>query len=308
MTVVALPRDKKRFLRLLPEEVRRHTLARTVVSRAAGALETPAGPFFTIDIDKELAALFLRHRHERQRQLKSHVEQMARAMDGGDFLCTGDPFRFDTQMRLTDGQHRLAAICQTEADFVLRGAMVGIALHPSAYLYFDIGCSRSQQDIIRAMGANMPPVVAAALQLLRCDFDESKRLNLTKNQKAQVATSSELRDVAVELAAGTKVCAGTLAGALRCYEGTACKEDAFAFFRGAFTGNPEIHGRFEPAAQLVFRFISDRKPGSSSRPSYRRKAAFMSMRAFQDYCLGVQTDTSRFYDYSSKTKMPEVAV
>lgn len=112
------------------------------------------------DITPELAAKLLQT-NTRNRNLNAKtVAAYARAMARGDWMVNGEPFyKMDSDYRLADGQHRLAAVVQ--AGVTIRGMLVVTGLDPRAQDTMDSGRKRTAADALSIHGMGNANVLSA---------------------------------------------------------------------------------------------------------------------------------------------------
>lgn len=85
-------------------------------------------------------------------------------MKAGDWAFTGDPFRFDSNGDLIDGQHRLEAISKLDDGQSVRGLIVR-GLAPEAQMFMDQGRRRQPGAQLQLLGVKDAFVTAAGVRL-----------------------------------------------------------------------------------------------------------------------------------------------
>ena len=100
------------------------------------------------------------------------VADYVRAMQAGEWLLNGEAIKFDTEGRLVDGQHRLAAIeraCKPIDFVVIRG------LDPEVFKTLDTGKKRSVADVLSIAKIPSADAFGVALRLLHRSLTASHR-------------------------------------------------------------------------------------------------------------------------------------
>lgn len=90
------------------------------------------------------------------------VAQYARDMRAGAWKRTGETIKFDTNGDLLDGQHRLAAVIESEATAPMS---VTFGLDPDIKHYVDTGAARTPADALRIKGESSPAILAGAARV-----------------------------------------------------------------------------------------------------------------------------------------------
>lgn len=90
------------------------------------------------------------------------VERLARDMENGQWVCTGQPIIF-SDTRLLDGQHRLLACISAKADFHTH---VTFGIDDKSFAYIDAGAIRSPGDVFRMHGVKNGKNMAAATKIV----------------------------------------------------------------------------------------------------------------------------------------------
>jgi hypothetical protein len=117
----------------------------------------------TLMVDAALAQHVLGYNTGNRRISQLRVARLADAMRSGEYENTGEPVIMSREGVLNDGQHRLAAIVDAEADVEL-DIRFGIAR--SAFVKTDTGAGRSSGDVLHIAGASHGSQVAQAVRLL----------------------------------------------------------------------------------------------------------------------------------------------
>src|SRR5688572_11095199 len=110
----------------------------------------------TPETAKAMLAQNTRNRHLRSK----HVQHLAEAMRGGRWTMNGDTIRFNGNGELIDGQHRLAAVIESETPIttaVIRG------LDFAAFDTIDTGAKRMAADALTIDGESSSLLLAASI-------------------------------------------------------------------------------------------------------------------------------------------------
>lgn len=104
----------------------------------------------TCAVTPQQAEEWLAKNADYQRKLRgSFVDKYARDMINGQWQLTHQGIAFDTNGRLIDGQHRLAAVVKAGVSV----KMLVVRDSPSkAYDHLDLGCGRTAVDVLKAQG------------------------------------------------------------------------------------------------------------------------------------------------------------
>ena len=109
------------------------------------------------------AAQKLLAKNQRNRTVrKSHVNELARAMESGHWRVNGDTIRMNGDT-LVDGQHRLLACIKSNTAFE---TLVISDLDSSTFHTIDLGLKRSHADTLHVRGEVNPNQLSAALILV----------------------------------------------------------------------------------------------------------------------------------------------
>lgn len=90
------------------------------------------------------------------------VQRLAKDMKAGAWVYTGEAIKFAADGRLLDGQHRLAAVVESDTEVemeVLRG------LPEEAQDYMDTGLKRGAHDMLAIHGYRYTTMIAAAARI-----------------------------------------------------------------------------------------------------------------------------------------------
>lgn len=219
-------------------------------------IETEFGSVEVMDITPEFALDLLKRLHPNQRRLrKDHVENIARAMMAGAFKWNGETYKLDRDMRVIDGQHRLAAIARS--GITHRNALIVTINDEGAIATIDQGRPRTLNDVMRTSGKkDLPSVVVSAMLIEHCNFAGWR--HMLRDEQIRVVEGYTLRDSIMKLyrlRSGRKLAnAGSLAAAARVMRGN--HDDGLAFFTSVFTMNPIIYGEQAPVVHLLYTWLN----------------------------------------------------
>lgn len=133
----------------------------------------------TIDVDMARKLLELNRPYSvgtedtNRRVRQGRVDELAKAILAGEWICTNQGIGISTEDELVDGQHRLLALLQaaeTNPDITIDSLVVW-NLPVGAKNAVDIGGARRPGDFIAMKGVPNSTNIAAALRLLHC-YDE----------------------------------------------------------------------------------------------------------------------------------------
>lgn len=148
-----------------------------------------------MDITPELAESWLKKNPRVQRNMsQSEVNMLARHNTAGEWMLNGSTIVFDTEDRLCDGQHRLAACVRSDLAIT---SLVVFGVDPTSFDTMDAGRSRSPRDALKAAGISNQTMVSAACQILyRVEnripvhsFKSTERVRLSPMEIVQFAKS-----------------------------------------------------------------------------------------------------------------------
>lgn len=280
-------RDKLEKLRAQSAEKSKEKNQRRIVTAAKKAPEdlkvneihTPGGRVWTIaKLTPAVAEEYLRHMHPGQRPVREqHRDALARAMESGMYVWTGDPIRFDTSNRLIDGQHRLSAV--VKSGVTLPDVLCVMVNDDEVYKYIDTSIkTRSANDMRRFLGQkSVRGSVIAAIALEFCDFRHQNRTLLTKTEVNELVESCEFLDDLTELHGKStkhhlKLNAAALGVALRCLRRN--KIQAKLFFDAVCTNTHTIEGKYEPIVKLTVDWlVRESQARSVNNDDKNRRAA-----------------------------------
>ena len=117
----------------------------------------------TLLLDKEMAEALLGYNSANRSVSHRKVERLVQQMKSGEFENTGEPIIVSAEGILNDGQHRLLALAQTDAE-VEMDVRFGIAR--VAFTKTNTGTSRTGGDVLAIRGVVGGAAVAQAVRLL----------------------------------------------------------------------------------------------------------------------------------------------
>lgn len=109
------------------------------------------------------ASKYLERNQNNRPVRKSTVRRYAETMRRGQWKLTPEPIAFDTNGELINGQHRLAAVVESEATIQ---CVVARGVDPEAFAVIDSGVSRSMGDRLAQVGVAYSTVAATALRMV----------------------------------------------------------------------------------------------------------------------------------------------
>lgn len=258
----------------------------------------------------DFAGELLKQLHPHQRRLRQHhVEALARAMKEGRWRWTGDSFKFDKDLRVIDGQHRLAAIVLSKVP--MRDAIfVVISSDEDTLPYLDQGLVRTIADVRKTLGQ---PSLDISLSAAIC----AEHLNwadwhgVSREERLRLYDEFPFHP---ELQRLRKVCskmpkvwnAGPLSGAIRCIRKN--REAAAEFFVATFSGSFKVYDtKACPASRLLHQTLMRRRAyasaGSGSALEDTRATAVRTIRAYNAWRDCFEPEYLR---YTQGAPIPEV--
>lgn len=175
-----------------------------------------------VEVKPDLAASWLAKNPRVQRTLShSEVNMLARHIDSGEWVVNGGTIVFDTEDRLCDGQHRLAACIKTGKPIT---CLVVYGVEPKAFATMDVGRARNPRDALKAAGITHQTAVASACQILyRVEhglpvhaFDLLKRVRLSPLEILAFYNSHKGLDRAVRTGAAVGRMTHNMGAAVAC--------------------------------------------------------------------------------------------
>jgi hypothetical protein len=269
-------------------------------------IETPDGSVEVMDITPEFALDLLKRLHPNQRRLRrDHVEALTRAMNAGTFRWNGETYKLDSDLRVIDGQHRLAAIASSGVTH--RHALIVTINDDTAISSIDQGRPRTLSDVMRTSGQkDLPAPVTSAILIDHCNFAGWRQLQ--REYQISIVEGFTLRDSLTKLyriRQGRKLAtAGSLAAAARVLRGN--HDDGMAFFTSVFTMNPIIYGEQAPVVHLLYSWLNspERSRRGAGTEDGIQEAAFKCLRAWNAWRRGERLSVLR---YEAGVSFPAVA-
>lgn len=259
------------------------------------------------ELTPEFAGELLQQLHPNQRRLrKGHVAQLARAMKEGRWRWTADPIKLDRNLRIIDGQHRLAAIVLS--DVTLKDVLIATIDDPEAFRAIDQGVTRSLGDIMTTAGYKpVPRTISGAIVAEHFDWNDW-RGKLSREEQMDLIQEFPFLD---ELRALRKASprqayiftVGPLSAAIRCMRVN--HDAALAWFTAVFSMNPIVYDEPNDHARLLYTFLQQRpNAGTPSNPKTIVEQAWKSLRAWNAWRR--QEKLSRLvYNPGSRMPRPE---
>lgn len=122
----------------------------------------PSGGVETINPAK--AREYLRTNTQQNRALNGgRIKEFSEEMKSGRWQLNGEPIIFDRDGKLVDGQHRLVACIQADAEFT---TMVVRGVAPESFQSIDTAGVRTRRDVLSIAGEKYRTQLAAGLRLL----------------------------------------------------------------------------------------------------------------------------------------------
>jgi hypothetical protein len=271
-------------------------------------LSAPGGHVERLDeLGPKFAAELLGQLHPNQRRLrKSHVTQLATAMREGRWRWTADPIKLDKDLRVIDGQHRLAAI--VESGVTLKDVLVATLEDPEAFKSLDQNIPRSLGDMMTSAGRKtVPRTISGAIVCEKFDWKDWRGRLGREEQMVLIEEFPFMEEVAAMRKASPRAAyiftVGPLSTAIRCMRVN--REAALAFFTAAFAMNPVVYGEPNDYVRLLYTFLQQRpNAGTPSGPKIIIEQAWKSMRAWNAW--RTQEKISRLvYNPGSPIPTPE---
>lgn len=270
--------------------------ARTTMTTGAKPIETEHGSVEVMDITPDFALELLKRLHPNQRRLRAdHVDNIARAMLAGLFLWNGETYKLDRDLRVVDGQHRLAAIAKSGVTH--RGALIVTLNASNAIVTIDQGRPRTLNDVMTVSGKkDIPAAVISAILIDHCNFAGWR--HMLREEQIRVIDAYTLRASLTKLyrlRAGRKLATvGPLAAASRILRGN--HDDGMAFFTSVFTLNPVIYGEEVHVVRLLYSWLNSperSRRGAGTEPGIQ-EAAYKCIRAWNAWRRGERLTVLRY--------------
>ena len=117
-----------------------------------------------IFVNPELAGLLLKHHNKNRKLTKANLSFIDNQMRN-EWVFDGEPLRFDTNLDLIDGRHRLTVLSKMEGQ-VSYPFLVVMGLKPESFKVMDTGKKRSGGDTLSVEGYDESFTTAAAIRLV----------------------------------------------------------------------------------------------------------------------------------------------
>jgi hypothetical protein len=117
----------------------------------------------TLIIDRPFAAAVLAYNTGNRPVIRRKVERLVRQMRSGEFENTGEPIIVSAEGVLNDGQHRLMAVVEADAEVDID---VRFGIPRKAFTKTDTGSSRTGGDVLSIRGITGGAAIAPAVRLL----------------------------------------------------------------------------------------------------------------------------------------------
>lgn len=123
-----------------------------------------------VTVSPDVAAVWLQTNTHNRRLSRGVVGKYAADMAAGRWRLTGDAIRFDTNKRLIDGQHRLAACVKSGKPFE---TLVIYGVAPEDQEFVDLGKSRNAIDVLALRGMQSTHRLSSALRMILTYRDDA---------------------------------------------------------------------------------------------------------------------------------------
>lgn len=129
-----------------------------------------------VTITPELARKLMGDLAENQRRIREvKVQQYARDMLAGDWPVTGDTIKVDTNGKLIDGQHRVAAVALANIAVEM---FVAYDVDPAVMPMLDTGLGRKFGDVLHIDGTPQRLLTGAIVRYI-CSWEAGNRMGTT---------------------------------------------------------------------------------------------------------------------------------
>jgi len=253
-----------------------------LVAAADGSVEMLA------EITPAFAAELLARRHPNQRPLKEKwIAELAKAMGEGRWRWTSDTIKLDRELRVIDGQHRLAACVKSGVP--MKNVLVATIAVDDVLLSIDQGRPRNLNDIRATQGhKGLPRVVSGAILAESSDWDSwrgmPRELQVRTINECEFVHELELLFRSMDRNSRAISSVGAMSGALRCIR--ANHDAAMQFFGGVFAMNPNIDGVEQPMVLALYSYLSESKKQSFSTETRVIEHAAKSIIAYNHWRAG----------------------
>lgn len=237
------------------------------------------------EISPDFAHDLLETRFSRQRRIRQeHVRALSEEMKKGRWRQTGDALKFDKDLQLIDGQHRLSAI--VESNMTLKNVLIAIVEDPKAFYSIDQGKVRTLSDVITTAGKSAPPSTVVNAVLYE-HFNFKKHLyqgKLSHEDKIKILENFPFIEECYQLVKVKKgkksiVNAGSLAAAIRCLKVN--KDMAMKFFTAVYSLDSTIDGVRVDAAYLLYDWLREIRTNKiNTGENIIRESAYKTLRTW----------------------------
>lgn len=131
-------------------------------------------------INKEKALEYLKANTKNRPQIRANVDFVKDELVNNRFLFNGQTITFDWNGVLQDGQHRLIAISELDAEaeiLVVRG------IDPAAFKTIDTGAKRTPRDVLSINEVPYSSALASAINRILGKFDQSRKVGKSGSVK-----------------------------------------------------------------------------------------------------------------------------
>jgi hypothetical protein len=261
------------------------------------------------ELTPQFAAELLERLHPHQRRVRQyHVDILANAMLTGRFRWTADTIKLDADLRVIDGQHRLAAV--VKSGVTLKDVLVAIIEDPEAIKNIDQGIGRSLGDLLRTHGRPMVPrTISGAIIAEHFDWANWRR-RLSREEQLDLIQEFEFMDELRALRSRSPRGAyiftvGPVSAAIACMRVN--HATAIEFFNAVFSMNPIVWGEPNDQSRLLYTWLQIKpRDGKPSSERHIREGAWKALRAWNAWRRGEKL--TRLVYKGSNSPMPTVEV
>ena len=116
--------------------------------------------FVDVWVTPDMAEKWLQTNYDNRPLISSVIEHYARLIRKGSWKLNGETIKFDTDLRVLDGQHRLYGCIEADGSFLTD---IRCGLERSCFDTIDSGRKRSSSDVLYLAGERSTHVLASAL-------------------------------------------------------------------------------------------------------------------------------------------------
>lgn len=253
----------------------------------------------------DFAAQLLLRLHPNQRRLrKPYVATLARAMAEGRWRWTGDSFKLDQELRVIDGQHRLAAIVASGVS--MRDALIAVVPGNDTLQFIDQGIVRTVNDVRATRGqGGVDASLSAAIAAESVNWEDWH--GLSRDERLRLYDAMPFHTEMLHL---RKLCghrgriwnAGPLGAAIRCMRMN--REAATEFFSATYSGRFKVYGVKDcPQSKLLHETLLSRR----ARACTVEETRAVAVKAIRAYNAWRDCHTPQYLRYIEGSAIPEVA-